>query len=131
MDSKSTVTDAAIRIRDSIDRFARTKNWARQDYHVIMIVNVVWISFRVEIYAKEYDSSTPDENARYDEIYDFLEEDLKDEPGLLEATSVLLYPLSSGYPARQPLGENQIQIDDSLLNPGWVQPQPMHHVPTG
>jgi hypothetical protein len=132
LDITPDLRDAALLIRDSIDRFATAKHWARQDYHLRMVVNVVWINFQVGVYAKEYDSPVADENTRYDEICDFFEEDLKDDPGLLQATYIAVLPFRDLFSSRRPsLGENHAQIDDALLNPGWVEPRPVHHVSMG
>jgi hypothetical protein len=130
VDSTPGLTEAALRIRDSIDCFAQSKNWARADYRIVMDANLVWYYFHVDIFAKEYDSSVTDDKARYDEVYDRLEKDLSDEPSLYEAIGVLLWPFSC-HDAKLPLGENDVRIYDSLLNPGWVEPQPSHQVSTG
>ena len=127
MDIDPSLSDAILRIRDSLDRFAILKNWSREDYFLAMDANLVWLYFQVDIFAKEYDSSVPDENDRYDEVYDHLEQDLKEDPGLYEATSILLWPFVLVH-GKHPLGENYIRIDNSLLNPGRVPPRPMSQV---
>lgn len=55
---------------------------------------------------------------RYNEIYDHLAEELKDDPGLYESIGLIIGPFvlySGNWGAAH---HNYVDIDDGLLNPG-------------
>ena len=119
MDLEPALKQPIIRVRDSLHGFAKWKGWAKDDYRIFMIVNVVWFNIIVELVAKEYDSIFGDMKAQYDEVLDHLEKDLEHEIGLYESIGLILAPFL-GYPfgASPQYGENVVPVDHGLLNPG-------------
>jgi hypothetical protein len=124
MDLTPDLKDAVIRIRDSIDRFAKKQGWARTSYRLSMDVNFVWYRFYVNVYSRAYDCDIAYEPTWYDEIYDHLEQDLKDDSGLFDSIAVIICPFRLRFGTGGPLGENHIRIDESLLNPGYEELEP-------
>ncbi len=119
MDIEPELNPLILRVRDSLQGFAAKKDWAKENYRLFMVVNTVWYKFQVTLMASEYDPATGKMNAQYDEVLDYLEEDLKDVPGLYEAVSVFLVPfLGLGFPGSLDAGGNWVEVDFGLLNPG-------------
>ncbi len=126
MDLAPDLMEAIIRIRESIDRLASSKGWARGDYRFDMVVNVDWGSIHIDLFAKEYDQPNADDDVRYDEVYDQLEVDLTVEPDIYALVGALIWPWNCDQMAvRARVDHSEIRIDDDLLNPGLGEPRPI------
>ncbi len=119
MDLGPALRDLIVQIRNSIDALATSKGWTRDDYRIDMIVNKTWGNILISVISTEYTHERMQSPDAYDEVYDRLENDLRDNPGVYESISVLLWPRTSEEAApSNSLDDSHIRIDGALLNPG-------------
>lgn len=116
MDLSPALRRGALRIAQSLHRYAASKSWSKQDYRVFMIVNNEWDRFNAELVAHAFDHGRT--TSDYIDAMHFVEADLRDEPELYRAFGLVLRPFA-GYAffARRNWPPNTVEVDDTLLNP--------------
>jgi hypothetical protein len=126
---RTTLTDDALRIADSIRSYLLLKGCEPGSSLIFMRVNKAWNTFSVENVSKHF---TKDRFGLVDdhyhiEVLDHLREDLEDVPGLSQATSLNLYTFDDEvglatlyYPI---LDNDEVEIDFATLNPGVADPR--------
>jgi hypothetical protein len=119
MDLDPELRSGVIKIRDCLRKYAASKSWAPESFRILVNVNATWATVTVIFFSEAFQGPDFREMEIYDEVTDLFEIELKDIPGLYEATYLLLQPLDK-YPTwgyRDP-PDNLIEIDESFLNPG-------------
>ncbi len=117
---EASMKEAVLRVSEALHRFAESKGWQPETYRIFMTVNLNWSHINVTFISDRFD---PDREAElqdyYDDIMDYLEEDLKEEPDLYRTIGLVLRRFD-GYAwfASPQLGPAEVEIDDALLNPG-------------
>ncbi len=118
MDLDPEMRQAVTIIKDSLHRYARSKDWGSDDYRITMVINTTWNAITVMLFCRLFQENRPLEMEIYDEITDHFESDFKPIDGLYEATSLMIRPLdeypNSGY--KHPI-EDVVEVDDQFLNP--------------
>lgn len=82
------LTAAQYLIAPALDRFAREKGWDRQDYAIYYRSSPNWWRTYVLFVAEGFNDQ--DDYAITNEVWAFLKNELRDEPEVLEATSLLV-----------------------------------------
>jgi hypothetical protein len=122
MDREPTINDVARAIRDSLREYAKSKDWTRGTYRILMNFHPDWGSIFLVFFSKEFQRINSDqienEMDYYNEIMDRLEKDLGDAPEIYQAISLLLRPLDEYYTWSYRGSVPQIiEIDDHFMNP--------------
>jgi hypothetical protein len=114
---ETEVIQPALRVAEALHRYAKAQHWDPESYRVFMTVNTNWGNIHVTFVS---DAFKEDDINQFDDIIDFLEDDLRDEPELFRSIGLILQPVEGyGFLAGGPiLGPDDIQIPDTLLNPG-------------
>src|SRR5438270_12858554 len=92
MDLEPSLKYAVDRIKDALNHYASSKGWTSNSYHVFMIVNKKWGTISAELVANAFERERIHRFEYLDEVMDFLEADLKDEPEIYESLGLLLSP---------------------------------------
>lgn len=117
MDLEPGMRAAALRVADTPHRYAAEQGWPRDDYRIFMVVHPRWGAISVEFVARAFQKDEPFET--YREIMNFLQEDLAEIPELYRATGLSLRPLEGyTFAGDRSWGEETVEVDDLLLNPG-------------
>jgi hypothetical protein len=108
--------DAALRVARSFHGFAKAQGWPPGSYRLFMSADPEWNNISVTFVADGFEGQ--DEQERYDDVRDFLEEDLSDEPELERMMSLVIYGTKEfeSY-GRSILPANQVEIDGTTTNP--------------
>jgi hypothetical protein len=130
MDHAAGLRGGAIRVAQVFHRYAEEKGWEPGSYLIFANINTAWGIIRVGVATDHFEK-----DPEYDEVSDdcsielitYLRQELRSDPGLYESISLnfctfddeaglvtLYYPI---------LGEDEFEIDFSLLNPGVPDPR--------
>ncbi|MDR3635111.1 MAG: hypothetical protein P4L84_15005 [Isosphaeraceae bacterium] len=118
---EASLEQGAFRVADALHRFAKTQGWNPESYRIFISVRPEWGTIHVAFLSDAFTGGEEsDEYERYDNVMDFLEQDLGDDPSLYRSISMVLLPLDGyGFQAHGPLlSPGEVMIPDSLLNPG-------------
>lgn len=117
MDLDRNLKRAALRIAEAVHKFARSKEWPREDYRVFIRVHPDWNHFSVELISHEIQDRK--DLGPYHELLDFLDVELKDDPELVRSIGLSISPFD-GYTFIPNFnwGDSSVEVDDVLLNPG-------------
>jgi hypothetical protein len=112
---------AAFRVADALHHFAQKHQWNQRDYRVLIAVRPEWGRIHIALLSDVFkEGAEKSEYDWYDDIMDFLGEELKDDPSLYRSIGMVIRPLDAyASLARGPLlSPGEVMIPDSLLNPG-------------
>jgi hypothetical protein len=121
MAREANLEQAALRVAEALHGFAKTQGWDRNDYRIFMSVRPEWGTIHVVFLSDAFErGGEKSEYDWYDDIMDYLEQDLRDDPSLYRSIGMVLFPFDGyGFQARGPLlSQGEVMIPDSLLNPG-------------
>jgi len=85
---ESGMREAVRRVVMSFHRYAKSQGWQKEDYRVYYETNPDWGRIHVVLGARRFPRETTEEN--WLSVIDFIDEDLKDSPELLDAISLTL-----------------------------------------
>jgi hypothetical protein len=112
---ETIVKRTALRVAQAFHNFAKKQGWAPGSYHIFMRINPEWGHVSVSFVADAFEGQ--DEQERYDDVRDFLEEDLRDVPGLEASIGLVIYGTEQFERYGQSsMGGDDIEIDDDLIN---------------
>ncbi len=118
MDHEPTLREGILRIRDSLQNYAKSHGWKPESYRILMDIHETWGVITVVFFSESFKRKNFDEMKFYNEVMDAFEGDLKEYPDLYEATELLLRPLDEyfvwGDRGHVP---DIFVVDDKLLNP--------------
>lgn len=112
---------AGLRVAAALHRFAKAHGWVPGSYRILVSVRPEWGAIHVAFLSDAFTRrSQAEEYESYDDVMDFLEQELKDDPSLYRAVSMILRPLDeyASLVHGPLLSPGEIAIPDSLLNPG-------------
>ncbi len=118
---ETNLDQAAFRVADALHRFAASQGWPRESYRVFITVRPEWGTIHVVFLSDAFKQGGEHADyEHYDDVKDFLEQDMEDDPNLYDSISLVLMPLDGyGFMARGPLlTPGEVMIPDTLLNPG-------------
>ncbi len=112
---ETIVKRTALRVAQAFHNFARKQGWPPGSYRIFMRINPEWGRISVIFVADAFQGQ--DEQERYDDVRDFLEEDLRDVPGLEESIGLVIYGTEQFEKYGQSsMGGDDIEIDEELIN---------------
>jgi hypothetical protein len=139
MAQEASITQATLKFAEAIHKYAESKGWKPNDYHIFMTVNTGLIVLRIHVVARAFDGRTEEQEYNdYDDVMDFIEAEVGTEQRIFNSYSLVLsgmenfafFPsarLETGdfaYFAPTRLGTGDVEIDEKLINRGvsWSEP---------
>lgn len=73
---------------EALRRYAAAQGWSTADYRVLIETNAEWGRIHAILVARSFPGETLDD--QWASVIDFLDEELKEEPGLMESLNLVL-----------------------------------------
>src|SRR4051812_4685881 len=79
----TSIEQAALKIAEILHNYARDQGWPPEKYRIFITVSTDWGLIHVTFVAEAFEGqSEPDQYKNYDDIMDYLENSLRDDPDL-------------------------------------------------
>jgi hypothetical protein len=126
MAHEAGINQIAVKVAEVIHRYAQSKGWPKENYHVFMKFNTDYFILRVLVVAKAFDSRTERQKTDdYDDLDRAVRTEAKNELKSINSFGLVLKGLDDYSVYGSPgLGPSQIEIDERLINHGvsWADP---------
>ncbi len=125
MDLEPALRAAVRRVAGVLHQYASSKNWrfaryrdfSKGDYYIEIIVNEEWLRFDVTFVAKAFRKQGL--SAEFNEVQDWIETELKDDPSLAEAVDLVLRSPEEfdarGFSESLSGGHGDVPIDEEVI----------------
>ncbi len=125
MAPEEEVKDAVVALARALRKFAKARSWPPGDMRILITVNMKWDLFHVFLIGDRFETGDPPaDQDLYDDIGDFLDEELKDDLPLRRSTGFLTKsPAEWRRRGGLHLGPDDLLIDEADLA-RWVEAAP-------
>jgi hypothetical protein len=128
MDLEPALKGAIRRVAQALHKYAQERgwryashaDWGKGDYYIDIIANDEWGRIYVTFAAKAF--SGMGELKRFESVQDYLESELADDPGLVEAISLVVKDQAQfDHEGRSSLGLGDVEVDEDFIEASMRQ----------
>jgi hypothetical protein len=121
------INQIAVKVADVIHDFAKSRGWAKNDYHIFMRFNQDYLILNIFVVARALDGRPEQQSKVYHDLRDAIQAKSKAELSAINVFGLL----PTGYedfniywsPRLKP---SEIEIDERLINQGISWSEPTH-----
>jgi hypothetical protein len=124
------INQIALRIAEVIHRYAESKGWSKDDYHIFMKYRSDYFILKVLVVARAFESrNRPQEIKDYDELRHAITTGARSEVKAINDLGLVLKGFNDYDIYRSPrLWPDEIVIDEKLINRGVSWSDPLQQV---
>jgi hypothetical protein len=126
MARESSLDQEALKFAEAIHKYAASKGWKADDYHIFMTVNTDLITLNINVVAKAFEGRTEQQEFDdYDDVMDLIESEVKPSEQAFNSYGLVLSGRDGFTFSPSPyLGPAEVEIDEKVINHGesWSEP---------